>query len=159
MRDEVRVNLPLPLSVQSVIIPVLVLQMPADNRSEDQRSGGREDAGLLEHLCRLITPLTSAPTIPQASMLQRSMYTSTKPLFTSSSSQLFTFIYRSLFFICWFSPPSGLSEWESVFLRGCFVHIYQPEMKYALWGGGIPPHLYLFCFAVMALSKAQSCPR
>lgn len=106
----------------------------------------------MEHLCRLITPLTSTPTIQQASMLQRSMY---KPLFTSSSSRLFTFIYLSLFFICWFSRLSG-SEWESVFLRGWFVHIYQPEMKYALWG--IPAHLYLSVCAVMALSKAQSCP-
>lgn len=86
-------------------------------------------------------------------MLQRSMY---KPLFTSSSSRLFTFIYLSLFFICWFSSLSG-SEWESVFLRGWFVHIYQPEMKYALWG--IPAHLYLSVCVVMALSKAQSCPR
>lgn len=73
---------------------------PLCDASSYQMRVWREDVGLGEHLCRLITSLTSAPTIPRACMLQRSMYTSTKPLFTSSSSQLFTFIYLSLFFIC-----------------------------------------------------------
>lgn len=65
----------------------------------------------------------SAPTIPRASVLQRSTYTSTQPLFTSSSSQLFTFIYLLLFFICWFPAPPARG------LTDCFVHIYHPEMK------------------------------
>lgn len=68
------------------------------------------------------------------------------------------YIYLSLaIFHLLLHIAAGLSEWESVFLRGWFVHIYQPEMKHALWD--ILAHLYLSVCAVMALSKAQSCPR
>ncbi len=136
---------------------MLELQMPADNRSEEQSSGG-EDAGLLERLCRLITPLTSAPTIPRASMLQRSMYTSTKPLFTSSSSQLFTFIYLSLFFICRFPPLSASRSLSGMCFSTRLLCTYLPAGD-EICTLGDPCSPLPFCFAVMALLKAQSCPR
>lgn len=95
------------LSARSVIIQRFSLKMPG--LITDQRirtlEGGRwiTATSLQAHYPRSL----QLPQFNRASMLQRSMYTSTKPLFTSSSSQLFTFIYPSLFFICWFSPPSA----------------------------------------------------
>ena len=118
----------------------------------------REGVGLGEHLCRLITSLTSAPTIPGACMLQRSMYTSTKPLFTSSSSQLFTFIYLSLFFICRSHHRWPLALWVGICFSTPLLCTYLPTGD-EICTLGDPCSPLPFLFAVMALSKAQSCPR